>query len=127
MWQTQFYRSCKSGKKKYVKNNSANDIIRNESLMVHIRYSTNFSQSDDSTASRNARGSCFLWLSQLFHEFHLEILLLRRRTTNWSKKWHKERDGKNGRERERKKSKIKIQDAFQVLVIVLNETTLYFI
>lgn len=95
--------------------------------MVHIRYSTNFSQSDDSTASRNARGSCFLWLSQLFHEFHLEILLLRRRTTNWSKKWHKERDGKNGRERERKKSKIKIQDAFQVLVIVLNETTLYFI
>lgn len=63
----------------------------------------------------------------LFHEFHLEILLLRRRTTNWSKKWHKERDGKNGRERERKKSKIKIQDAFQVLVIVLNETTLYFI
>lgn len=57
------------------------------------------------------------------------ILLLHQRTTNWSKKWHKERDRKNGRERggKKRKSKIKIQDGFQVLVIVLNETTLYFI
>lgn len=51
---------------------------------------------------------------QLFHEFHLEFYYYRRRATNWSKKWHKDR--KNGREREREKeNKIKIQDGFQVL------------
>lgn len=95
--------------------------------MVHIRYSTNFNQSDD-TASRNACGSCFLWPSHLFHEFHLEFYYYTKELRTGQRSGTKNvivRMGERGRKK--RKSKIKIQDGFQVLVIVLNETTLYFI
>lgn len=94
--------------------------------MVHIRYSTNFNQSDD-TASRNACGSCFLWPSHLFHEFHLEFYYYTKELRTGQRSGTKNvivRMGERGGKK--RKSKIKIQDGFQVLVIVLNWNYLVF-